>query len=273
MSDNESPIGLSRLLSLRVVNDCVEQYHLFATSCVDLAALKASFLRYRVAFLNALRLRIADADEWLEADVLEVSPGNLSLVLTAGTGGHEDFVPSDLALRQGAGGDLLEPGPQGGLAPYAIWAFSRGDLGAVVADDVSVSGSARYHLESQDENGEAPLGWYTAGPAMPLYRAPPAGLSAPYRSLLSTALVQMTRASEDPVGPIEYVCIGALNVTCSHPRAFGIEDCAWARTAASLLGSLYACYRARREALLRRAGEDVSSALDPIFDDRGPSPP
>lgn len=170
------PAELLRLCSIRTVNDCVEQFHVFSRTCDRVDALESAFRSYLEAVLGALRIRVDErSGSEVGADVLELDAATGRLRLTAGTESYEQFVP-DMTLEVDASGQLLRPEPESGVAPLAVWAFVSGKPGAVVVDDVQrPRARTRYFAESQDPS-VAGLGSYIEHWVDPMYRTPPNGI-------------------------------------------------------------------------------------------------
>ncbi len=236
-------IQLSRLEKLRVVNDSVERFQIFARACGDRAELKRVFDAYRRCILSALCLRL-ESGERLAADILEVDPNDWTLKLTCGTKPeHADFVPTDMKMTLGEDGKFKKPKDRAGVAAYCVWANSTGNRGIAVANDVKDSGEIDFYRETSDTDNAAAM--YDPEPAGKMFRKPPYDAPAPYRSLLCAPILILKTSHGHPGADVLFACIGTLNITHSDPNAFGVVDCVWSRTCASLLGSLYESYRYR----------------------------
>jgi hypothetical protein len=267
-------VQLLRLMSIRAANDYVERFHVFAKTCSSGAELADVFTRTHERILCALRIRVEKSEQELEVDTLEIDDHG-QIRLRCGTKlSHKHSLPT-MALRFEANGDYMRPGSGDGVAAYCIWANTTGRRpGVAVVHDVQKSADIEFFAQTTDAGGEG-IGWYKPETIRDMYKQPPKG-KAPYRSLLTAQIVQVCSASGDLDETPEAKCLGVLNVTSTVPAAFGVEDCAWIQTGASLLGSLYESFSARQLELTGRASlpapESRHELPDVVEDGRASSP-
>lgn len=230
-----------RLVSARILNDCVEQFHVFSTKCEDGPTLLGAFERYQAKILSALQLRRDDTGDVLEADILLI---NADWVLEQSCATHHEYwryVP-ELKLTRLADGTIVEPKPREGVATYAVWTSYAKKSGVVVAKDVHKSPATTFHEEVPNPSAGGIK--YRPTSIGDLYK-PPADGTPPYRCILSVPMARTVLAHGDPLKQPDFDCLGVLNLTHSKATAFSQQDFAWAMTCASLLGSLHASLYAR----------------------------
>jgi class 3 adenylate cyclase len=238
---------LARISSALAVNQYVENFHLFASQCRTLLDLDRVFASYHIECLLSLRLlsrpEPANGNVSFDADVLLLSAGKLAPFQSATSEAHRRVLP-DKYLRK-TGKTFVEPSTGDGLAPYVLWANSKGDLGVGAAEDVNGTSDIVYH--KRDANV---VGSYAQRAVPGMYKHPKAGVGViPYGSILCAPLgvLQKGLSKPDAAPPVEW--IGVLNITATHASKFTTQDCAWAELMAGLLGALYQSYRSRRKEL------------------------
>lgn len=240
---------LARLTALRALNELAEQFHIFAQTCTSAGELFTAFQNYHHLCLLVLRKRQQTA-ETLQAHVLQLrQDGRLE---------HDDTLPptdtelrdwvADMKLRCDKHGKLVRPSVKDGIATYCVWANLAEQPGVVIADDVHKNGDAQYFFSDSDKT--RPTEWYQTKNVPDMYRPSAKRERPPFRSMLSAAIIRITDAGKRPDLAHRRTCVGVLNLTSSRPYSFNPEDCAWAESAASILGSLYESYLSRKERLV-----------------------
>ena len=247
---------LARISSALAANQYVENFHLFASKCSSVPDLDRTFASYHIEFLLSLRLLSrpdpANGNVSFDADVLLLSGGGKFTPFEKATSEAHRRVLPDMFLRR-SGKSFVEPSTGDGLAPYVLWANSRGDLGVGAAEDVNGSSDIVYH-----KRDASVIGSYTPRIVSGMYKHPRSGIGViPYGSILCAPLGVVHKGPSKPgtAAPVEW--IGVLNITATHASKFTTQDCAWAELMAGLLGSLYQSYRSRRKELaqvIRPAG-------------------
>ncbi|MBI5537111.1 MAG: hypothetical protein HY898_30595 [Deltaproteobacteria bacterium] len=233
---------LSRLHSLRAINEYVEKFHIFAASCRSARELEEASKSFHMSILRTLRFTEGQSqDQGLEADVLAaVTEGQVvhfDLVFPSTAESHARLVPK-MQLVYGPSRQLLEPQAGDGIAPYAYWAAVQIGSGVALARDVHKSADIEYWKREIKE----PKGVYRPVKKEGIY-APARGTdSPPYRTVLSTIIQLTKKASGKPSDVASWDCFGLLNITSKKPDAFAVQDFAWAEAAASLIGSFYQSY-------------------------------
>lgn len=245
-------LELRRLMSARAVSDCVEQFRVFGQKCTSVDALYDAFSSYRDIILNSLKLRRANSGENVEADILLINAKWMLEESSATNNSYRLYIPEmRLRPREPKTSPLQfdAPQPKDGVAIYAVYASTQGRSGVAIAKDVS-------RKQSTTSFWEAVAGTkYKSSNVGDMYMPPPGepGKLPPYRTILSVPITVTQDAAADPLTRATTECIGVLNITHSIPVGFNAEDCAWAQTCASMIGSFHGSFF-----LAMRKLEDIS---------------
>jgi nucleoside phosphorylase len=229
-------LDLKRLTSIRLVNDCVAQFHVFSRGCTDAEELLHAFRHYREVVLKALRLRRTEGGDLFEADILLIN-GSWTLQQSCAT--HHEywrFVP-ELKIPLGEDNRVIEPKVGEGLATYAVWINAEKRSGVVVARDIHKSSAASLweEVENKTQGGVR----YKQIPIGDMYKRTSSNGKPPYRAILSAPITLCREAYSDPVRQPILECIGTLNITYPVALTFTNEDLSWAQGCAALIGSLH----------------------------------
>lgn len=243
--------NLGRLTSLGAMKESVDIFRVVAAECQTQPVLWKTFKDFHMAALLPLRLRAGEGrGGQVDADVLELmADGRIEMRVPGTNAENHLYVPKDMAVTVNQTTKRFEE-PKGGdgVAAYCVWANTNGRRGVAIAPDVQKSTRVEFHRRTSGSDPSG-VGTYVPEDAGAMFRPPPSGRTPCYRSLMSAAILYPWRARADPLAPAEMRCVGILNITCSNPIRFTHQDCAWADTAASILGSLYQAYATKRDAL------------------------
>ncbi|MBI3626544.1 hypothetical protein HY224_00670, partial [Candidatus Uhrbacteria bacterium] len=248
---NRTPRPTARLLPiLRLLNEYVEHFHIYAAEqCFSVEDLKKAVETYYRNALIAIRTLGSIAHVQIEVDVLALDGGKFKCEFTTSINSQAFLTPMAIALEEG---EISEPGPEDGVAPYCAWANSSDIPGVAVATDLRRSGDIVYYQRATRG--------YIAKDVRNAFKYPdslPPG-KYPYRSLICAPIMLTQSADRDKPWESEDICWGVLDILAVSANAFGEEDCAFAEVCASLLGSLQQSYQSASDALAyaETAGDD-----------------